>query len=134
MNIGYPTVALLFSAIQVTFWVYANTSNSIGGRIATIYDKYRSAGASDKDQIAYREEVSYLAKRATLLRTCQLIAVGAFVINIIALYGVYADHQAFARLFFGGAVINLLFSILVYACEIVVSLNGLRLLIRKIAG
>ncbi len=134
MNINFAAVALLFSAIQVTFWVYANTSSAIGARIATIYDRYRSTDASNSDLIAYREDISYLAKRATLLRTCQLIAVGAFVVNIFALFGVYAVNQDFAKAFFGGAAISLLLSILVYAWEVVVSLHALRLLVRKIMG
>ena len=132
MSIGYPTVALLFSAIQVTFWVYANTSSAIGGRIATIYEKYRSAGTSDEDIVAYREEISYLAKRATLLRTCQLVAAGAFVVNIVSLFSIFAEHQEAAKLFFGCAVIILLLSILVYAWEVVVSLHALRQLVRRV--
>ena len=132
MELGYSTIALMFSAIPLMFLVYSNTSTAVGARLRELFEAVSRGDVTGDEYNRVSEEAEYLAKRLSLLRSAQILSGLTFLFNLLTLVSIYMKKQVFAQYLFGCAVIIMMLSILLYLMEISATVRAVGLILNKI--
>ena len=109
------TPAILFPAITLLMLAYTNRFLALSQLIRSLHKDYKSQGLS-----AILEQIQHLRYRVLLIRLMQAFGALAIIFCIISIISILFLYETLGLLFF-------IFSLLLFLCSIIFSLNEILL-------
>lgn len=125
MQITVTTPALLFPAISLFMLAFTNRFLSLGARVRSLHDQYRTA---PDDSI--RAQIENLRKRIHMIRHMQGFGVLSMLSCIFSMVFVFQDYMVTGQILFALSLLFLIISLGISYLEIRISVNALDILLK----
>tara|TARA_B100000029_G_C16757548_1_gene660564 strand:- start:96 stop:500 length:405 start_codon:yes stop_codon:yes gene_type:complete len=124
MNIDYTVAALMFPAIALIMGVYNSRFHTLSALIRKLHDEYVFEKHIPPE---WKKQLKNLSHRSVNLKYAIGLAGIGFLFDMLTVFALYMDSVLYARLIFGLCCLSVIFSILFYLGEIIVSTRALKL-------
>lgn len=121
MEITLTTPAILFSTVSLLYVAYSTRFVAISNLIRSLKTRFLEG-----HEIAVLQQLENLRLRVLLIRNMQLTGVISLIVSAISMVFIYLGEQNIGFIFFGVSLLFLIYSMLLAAREIwisVISLN-----------
>lgn len=121
MEITLTTPAILFSTVSLLYVAYSTRFVAISNLIRSLKIRFEEG-----HEIAVLQQLENLRLRVLLIRNMQLTGVVSLIVSAISMVFIYVGEQNIGFIFFGISLLFLIYSMLLAAREIwisVISLN-----------
>ena len=124
MDIDYTVTALMFPAIPLIMGVYSNRFHTLSNLIRKIHDEHVFEKHTPPE---WKNQLINLNDRIGVLKLTIMFSAFGFLFNMLTVFALYFGSTLMARLIFGTCCSSMIFSIILFIREIVLSTNALRL-------
>ena len=124
MNIDYTVAALMFPAIALIMGVYSNRFHTLSSLVRKLHDEYVFEKHIPPE---WKKQLKNLSRRSVNLKYAIGLAGTGFLFNMTTIFTLYLGQVFVARLLFGMCCLFMIFSILFFLWEIIVSTKALSL-------
>ena len=124
MQITVTTPALLFPAISLFMLAFTNRFLSLGGRVRSLHDQYRTEGHE-----SIRKQIENLRIRIHMIRRMQGFAVISMLSCIFSMVCLFQDWILAGQVLFGASLLFLAISLALSFMEIRISVRALDILL-----
>ena len=124
MQITVTTPALLFPAISLFMLAFTNRFLSLGGRVRSLHDQYRTEGHE-----SIRKQIENLRIRIHMIRRMQGFAVISMLSCIFSMVCLFQDWILAGQILFGASLLFLAISLVLSFMEIRISVRALDILL-----
>jgi hypothetical protein len=97
MEITLTTPALLFPAVSLLLVAYTNRFLSLGSRIRSLHDKYKT----NPDEVL-SGQIVILKKRVVLIRNMQACGVGSLFLCVLCMFLLFGGKLFLGKIIFAG--------------------------------
>jgi hypothetical protein len=122
MEITLTTPALLFPAVSLLLVAYTNRFLSLGSRIRSLHDKYKT----NPDEVL-SGQIVILKKRVVLIRNMQACGVGSLFLCVLCMFLLFGGKLFLGKIIFAGSLVLMLCSLGISLQEILISMEALNL-------
>ncbi|MDD1762939.1 MAG: DUF2721 domain-containing protein [Methanothrix sp.] len=129
MEFGLSTPALLFSAISLLMLAYTNRFLAIANLVRQAVKSYE-ADPTDNT----RRQIRHFKVRLWLIQYTQVFGVLSFILCVVCMMLVMLARAGAAELLFSGALVSMALSLVLSLVEVLISIAGLKLELRKVGA
>lgn len=122
MEITLTTPAILFSTVSLLYVAYTTRFVAISNLIRTLKTRFE-----DDHENSVLQQISNLRIRVLLIRNMQLSGIFSLIISAISMVFIYIGEQNIGFVFFGISLLFLIYSMLLAAREIWISVHSLNI-------
>lgn len=123
MELTFNTPALLFPAISLLLLAYTNRFVAIANLVRKLHSDFKSK----EDPAMIVMQIRSLRKRINLIKYMQGLGVFSFLNCVIAMYCIYNNWVAAAKIVFALSLLSLVASLIISLIEIIKSTNAIEL-------
>lgn len=127
MEITLTTPAILFSTVSLLYVAYTTRFVAISNLIRTLKTRFE-----DEHEESVLQQISNLRIRVLLIRNMQLSGIIALIVSAVSMVFIYIGEQNIGFVFFGISLLFLIYSMLLAAREIWISVESLNIELNSI--
>jgi hypothetical protein len=127
MEITLTTPAILFSTVSLLYVAYTTRFVAISNLIRTLKARFQ-----EDHEDAVLQQISNLRIRVLLIRNMQLSGIISLILSAISMVFIYVGEQNIGFVFFGLSLLFLIYSMLLAAREIWISVESLNIELNSI--
>jgi hypothetical protein len=127
MEITLTTPAILFSTVSLLYVAYTTRFVAISNLIRTLKARFQ-----EDHEDAVLQQISNLRIRVLLIRNMQLSGIISLILSAVSMVFIYVGEQNIGFVFFGLSLLFLIYSMLLAAREIWISVESLNIELNSI--
>jgi hypothetical protein len=127
MEITLTTPAILFSTVSLLYVAYTTRFVAISNLIRTLKARFQ-----EDHEDAVLQQISNLRIRVLLIRNMQLSGIISLILSAVSMVFIYIGEQNIGFVFFGLSLLFLIYSMLLAAREIWISVESLNIELNSI--
>jgi hypothetical protein len=127
MEITLTTPAILFSTVSLLYVAYTTRFVAISNLIRTLKARFQ-----EDHEDAVLQQISNLRIRVLLIRNMQLSGIISLILSAVSMVFIYMGEQNIGFVFFGLSLLFLIYSMLLAAREIWISVESLNIELNSI--
>lgn len=127
MEITLTTPAILFSTVSLLYVAYTTRFVAISNLIRTLKARFQ-----EDHEDAVLQQISNLRIRVLLIRNMQLSGIISLILSAVSIVFIYIGEQNVGFVFFGISLLFLIYSMLLAAREIWISVESLNIELNSI--
>ena len=127
MEITLTTPAILFSTVSLLYVAYTTRFVAISNLIRTLKTRFQ-----EDHEDAVLQQISNLRIRVLLIRNMQLSGIISLILSAVSMVFIYIGEQNIGFVFFGLSLLFLIYSMLLAAREIWISVESLNIELNSI--
>lgn len=127
MEITLTTPAILFSTVSLLYVAYTTRFVAISNLIRTLKTRFQ-----EEHEDSVLQQISNLRIRVLLIRNMQLSGITALIVSAVSMVFIYLGKQNIGFIFFGISLLFLIYSMLLAAREIWISVESLNIELNSI--
>ena len=127
MEITLTTPAILFSTVSLLYVAYTTRFVAISNLIRTLKTRFQ-----EDHEDAVLQQISNLRIRVLLIRNMQLSGIISLILSAVSMVFIYVGEQNIGFVFFGLSLLFLIYSMLLAAREIWISVESLNIELNSI--
>jgi hypothetical protein len=127
MEITLTTPAILFSTVSLLYVAYTTRFVAISNLIRTLKARFQ-----EDHEDAVLQQISNLRIRVLLIRNMQLSGIISLILSAVSMVFIYIGEQNTGFVFFGLSLLFLIYSMLLAAREIWISVESLNIELNSI--
>lgn len=124
MHVSLTTPALLFPAISLLLLAYTNRFFALAALIRQL---------SNGDKPAHKDQIKNLSQRIRIIRRMQEAGVSSFALCVLCMIFIYIGLNKTGSVIFGASLLLLLYSLILSAIEIRISVDALNIHIKEMS-
>jgi hypothetical protein len=127
MEITLTTPAILFSTVSLLYVAYTTRFVAISNLIRSLKTRFQ-----EYHEAAVLKQISNLRIRVLLIRNMQFAGISALIMSAVTMIFIYFGEQGIASVLFGCSMLFLVYSMLLAAREIWISVESLNIELNSI--
>lgn len=127
MEITLTTPAILFSTVSLLYVAYTTRFVAISNLIRSLKARFQ-----ENHEDAVLQQISNLRIRVLLIRNMQFAGISSLIMSAVTMIFIYFGEQGIASILFGISMIFLVYSMLLAAREIWISVESLNIELNSI--
>lgn len=127
MEITLTTPAILFSTVSLLYVAYTTRFVAISNLIRTLKTRFE-----EEHEVDVLQQIKNLRTRVLLIRNMQLTGIISLILSAFSMVFIYLGNQNAGFIIFGLSLIFLIYSMLLAAREILISVHSLNIELNSI--